>query len=68
MVLRSTGTDGVLFIENAEKNDGYRVVRMTFGTALLPEMDMNVDFLRSVFSASAEDIDSLKEKIKASWM
>eukprot|EP00972_Heterocapsa_arctica_P001147 161859-Heterocapsa_arctica.AAC.1 len=51
MSLRSTGTDGVLFVENAEKNDGFRVVRMTFDTALLPVMDMNVDVLSSLFGA-----------------
>ena len=39
MALRSTGTDGVLFIENPEKTDGFTVVRMTFAAAggvLLP--------------------------------
>ena len=71
MALRSTGTDGVLFIENPEKTDGFTVVRMMFAAAggvLLSTVNHNADVLRRVFSASDDDISTLKEKIRQAWL
>jgi hypothetical protein len=67
MTLRSTGTDGVLFVENAEKTDGYKVVRLAFGTAV-PTMDTNDQLLMNTFKLDEAAIVSLKEKIRAAWL
>ena len=52
MTLRSTGTDGVLFVENSEKSDGFRIVRFNFGMtvgAAMPTVDINFDVLSRQF-------------------
>ena len=71
MTLRSTGTDGVLFIENPEKTDGYRIVRFNFGMTVgtaMPTMDMNFDVLSRQFGLENVDIEAMKDKIRASWL
>ena len=71
MTLRSTGTDGVLFIENSEKSDGFRIVRFNFGMtvgAAMLTMDMNFDVLNRQFGMESVGIEAMKEKIRASWL
>merc|ERR1719198_686709 len=63
MTMRSTGTDGVLFVENPEKNDGHRIVRVTIATAM-PTVDTNDAVLTGMFSMGADEIALLRDKIK----
>ena len=71
MTLRSTGTDGVLFVGNSEKSGGFRIVRFNFGMTVgtaMPTMGMNFDVLNKQFGMDSVGIEAMKEKIRASWL